>query len=248
MNLKKTNKNINRLFIRLKKRYSKRAKLLLFKSKPSRILRKYLKMEASRAFAILFRHALVQYKLRPRIKLISRSLLILLLVLFGAQLASDELRAKEDQIKINGRAVLVASNQPQESEQVISAVVEPKISPFSYTNPVDDGIISQSFGKYHKGLDIAASLGSNIKPIGEGKVEFTGYTADGKGNIVVVDHGDGLKTVYAHLGKIEVGVGNAVNKNTVIGTVGLTGRTTGPHLHIEVYDGEVPMNPAQVLP
>ena len=79
-------------------------------------------------------------------------------------------------------------------------------------------------------------------------IEFAGRVFDGKGNIVVIDHGDGLKSLYAHMGKIEVGVGNTVDTKTAIGTVGLTGHTTGPHVHLEIYDHDVAVNPASVLP
>ena len=70
----------------------------------------------------------------------------------------------------------------------------------------------------------------------------------GKGNIVIVDHGDGLKSLYAHMGNIYVSVGNEVNPETPLGTVGMTGRTTGPHVHLEIYDKDVAVNPGSILP
>ena len=109
------------------------------------------------------------------------------------------------------------------------------------------GHISQGFRNYHRALDITSPLGTPIKPVGAGVVEFAGFTKDGKGNIVIVDHGDGLKTLYAHMGKIYVGVGNQVTTEDVLGTVGLTGRTTGPHVHFEVYDRGFAVNPQNLL-
>ncbi len=65
---------------------------------------------------------------------------------------------------------------------------------------------------------------------------------------MIVDHGDGLKSLYAHMNRIDVGVGNMVNASMIIGTVGLTGRTTGPHVHIEIIDNGIQVDPASVLP
>ena len=91
-------------------------------------------------------------------------------------------------------------------------------------------------------------MGSPIHPLGSGIVEFAGKLVDGKGNVVIVDHGDGLKSLYAHMGRIDVGVGNMVNSSMTIGTVGLTGHTTGPHVHLEIYDNSLMIDPASVLP
>ena len=66
--------------------------------------------------------------------------------------------------------------------------------------------------------------------------------------MVVVDHGEGLKSLYAHMGQIQVGVGNEVNSDTVLGKVGLTGRTTGAHVHVELYDNNIAVDPAKILP
>lgn len=115
-----------------------------------------------------------------------------------------------------------------------------------------DGRITSRFGRrsdpfhrrsrMHKGLDIAAQQGTPIRPIRPGRVVFSGERG-GFGNAVIIDHGDGLKSVYAHCHELNVREGDSVGEGTVIGTVGSTGRSTGPHLHLEVHrDGEA-VNP-----
>lgn len=85
----------------------------------------------------------------------------------------------------------------------------------------------------HKGVDLASRTGNKIKTMAKGKVTRAEFTK-GYGNLVVVDHGNGFVTKYAHMHKIYVKKGEYVNDETVLGEVGSTGRSTGPHLHYEV--------------
>jgi len=112
----------------------------------------------------------------------------------------------------------------------------------------EGGRVSSSFGyrkdpftgaaKFHHGIDIAASEGTEIYPAKAGDVVFSGFRK-GYGNIVEVDHGDGLVTRYAHNRANRVAAGERVGTDTVIAEVGSTGRSTGPHLHFEVqYEGQ----------
>ncbi len=90
---------------------------------------------------------------------------------------------------------------------------------------------------YHKGVDMAARTGNKIKVMAEGKVTRAG-TNGGYGKMVEVDHGNGFKTKYGHMHKIYVKKGQRVNVGDVLGEVGSTGRSTGPHLHYEIlYKG-----------
>jgi len=101
-------------------------------------------------------------------------------------------------------------------------------------------------GKFHHGVDIAAAEGTAVHPVKGGEVTFSGCQK-GYGNVVVVDHGDGFVTKYAHNRANRVAVGDRVDPNTVIAEVGSTGRSTGPHLHFEVsYEGER-VHPATVF-
>lgn len=99
---------------------------------------------------------------------------------------------------------------------------------------------------FHKGIDIALPEGSDIRPVLEGKVIYSGFDK-GYGNSVVIEHKNGLKTRYAHNKINFVNVGDMVDRNTVIGKVGKTGMTTGPHLHFEVTKNDEPVDPGIFL-
>ncbi len=94
----------------------------------------------------------------------------------------------------------------------------------------------------HKGVDLASRTGTKIQIKAPGKVTKADY-ANGYGNVIVVDHGNGFETKYAHLNKMYVKKGQSVKYNEVIGEVGSTGRSTGPHLHYEVVYRGVSVNP-----
>jgi len=102
-------------------------------------------------------------------------------------------------------------------------------------------------GYYHKGLDIANSTGTPITAAASGAVIYAGWHG-GYGRKIVIYHGFGYSTVYAHLYKMYVGVGDEVEKGGIIGTMGNTGRSTGSHLHYEVLVDGIPNNPMDFLP
>ncbi|MBI5575321.1 MAG: peptidoglycan DD-metalloendopeptidase family protein [Deltaproteobacteria bacterium] len=110
------------------------------------------------------------------------------------------------------------------------------------------GRLSSSFGPrkdpftggiaFHRGMDIAAPAGTAIYPLKAGTVTFSGREK-GYGNVVVIDHGDGFVTKYAHNRVNRVEAGDRVGPDTILAEVGETGRSTGPHLHFEVlYEGK----------
>jgi murein DD-endopeptidase MepM/ murein hydrolase activator NlpD len=96
--------------------------------------------------------------------------------------------------------------------------------------------------KHHPGMDIAAPPGSRVEATAAGRVTFAGGSR-GYGRMVVVDHGGDLKTVYAHLSSVFAREGQAVRPGDLLGTVGMTGNTTGPHLHYEVRFRGEPVDP-----
>jgi murein DD-endopeptidase MepM/ murein hydrolase activator NlpD len=97
--------------------------------------------------------------------------------------------------------------------------------------------------KFHKGIDLTALKGSPIYSTAKGKVIIANNFHDGYGNKVVIDHGYGYKTVYAHLHKIEVKIGQEMDLGSLIGQVGNTGISVSPHLHYEVRLNDVVINP-----
>ena len=110
------------------------------------------------------------------------------------------------------------------------------------------GILSQRYWSGHLGIDIANRTGIPIRAADDGYVVMAGRDTWGYGNQVVIDHGNGYWTRYAHLNKIGVKAGAVVKKGQQIGTMGSTGRSTGPHLHFEVIQGGVRRNPQGFLP
>jgi murein DD-endopeptidase MepM/ murein hydrolase activator NlpD len=123
------------------------------------------------------------------------------------------------------------------SERLLSQI---RITPLGF--PVKGEIVSMlgwrknPFGKgyeYHTGVDIKANHGDPVKATADGVVEFTGWLSE-YGNTVILKHPSGFKTLYGHLSKIKVKPQQIVKAGEVIGYVGSTGRSTGPHLHYEI--------------
>ncbi|MDI9568467.1 MAG: M23 family metallopeptidase [bacterium] len=112
------------------------------------------------------------------------------------------------------------------------------------------GRISSSFGPrqggFHYGLDIACPQGSSIKAARSGRVVACGWQG-GYGRVVVIDHGNGIETLYAHASELLVRAGQWVNQGEVIARVGSTGRSTGPHLHFEIRIDGIRVNPSRHL-
>ena len=226
-------------------------KLKLKIKKIARNLKALARLEASLAIKLAVKFLHFQLKIRPRARLFSKFILVLTIAFLASHQAVAYLKPKEAEIKINGQPILVADSKEAtepKDETGIDFAISSRRSPFEFKKPVEAGYLSQGYSSYHRANDIATDFGSPIRPLGPGIVESAGRLTDGKGNVVMVDHGDGLKSLYAHMDRIDVGVGNMVNANMTIGTVGLTGRTTGPHVHVEIYDNGVQIDPAAVLP
>jgi murein DD-endopeptidase MepM/ murein hydrolase activator NlpD len=101
--------------------------------------------------------------------------------------------------------------------------------------------------EFHYGQDIETSTGTPVRCAAEGTVVFAGWQ-NGYGQVVIVDHGEGVTTRYGHLSKIGANVGQRLNRGELLGEVGSTGRSTGPHLHYEVRINDTPVDPVTYLP
>ena len=114
-----------------------------------------------------------------------------------------------------------------------------------------DGLVYSLFGirwgRMHKGIDISGRSGTPIVAPREGRVSFAGWKG-GYGNTVIIEHPDNFKTLYGHMKAIKVKVGDKVKLGDVIGLMGSTGKSTGPHLHFEVHKDGVARNPLFFLP
>lgn len=118
------------------------------------------------------------------------------------------------------------------------------------------GVVTSSFGEredpfngegaFHKGIDIATSIGQPIHATADGTVLIAGM-ANGYGREIRIDHGHGIQTIYGHLSAFAVTAGEDVKRGEVIGYVGSSGRSTGPHLHYEVLIHDTPVNPHKYL-
>lgn len=123
--------------------------------------------------------------------------------------------------------------------------------------PVRSGYISSEFGfrrdpfngrqKLHKGIDYAGPTGTDIFAVGGGVASFVGNRNDGYGNVVEIDHGEGLVSRYAHLNATHVEEGQVIKKGDPVAWMGSTGRSTGPHLHLEVLKQGEQVNPREYL-
>jgi len=109
------------------------------------------------------------------------------------------------------------------------------------------GWISQRYHEYHPAIDIAGPEGTSIKAADSGYVAVVGRSDTGYGRYVLIDHGNGFQTLYAHFSVIVVEVGQSVAKGETIGLCGSTGKSTGPHVHFEVKLNGVRRNPLLYL-
>lgn len=158
--------------------------------------------------------------------------------------ALSDIRAKSS-VQLEGLSTLLKELQGYR----VRLSQTPTISPVQGLVTSFYGLRSSPFtgeSKMHKGVDIAAPMGSPIRAAANGTVVRAG-TADDYGNYIEIAHGFGVVTRYAHAQKILVRTGTRVSKGDLIGLVGATGRTTGPHLHYEVEVGGRKVDPSNFI-
>ena len=183
------------------------------------------------------------------------------IAVFGSQ--------KQDAVEVSGTAknsndFPVTTDRPSsESEPVPTdskplpelARAEQCVLGFSYTAPLE-GEITSGFGwrdhpvsgreSFHYGVDIAADEGSDVQCFADGTVGAVAESAE-LGKYLTVQHENGISTLYAHCSSIDAAPGEKVEKGKTIAAVGCTGNATGPHLHFEIHDGEVYLDPTYYL-
>jgi murein DD-endopeptidase MepM/ murein hydrolase activator NlpD len=145
-----------------------------------------------------------------------------------------QIRAAQAAPVVRTPAALIAGDAPSASG-FVWPLSGPVVSPFG-----------MRWGRMHEGIDISAGTGAPIAAAMAGTVISTGYMG-GYGNLVVIDHGGGLATAYAHLSGYAVGAGQSVSQGQVVGYVGCTGHCYGPHVHFEVRVGGAAVDPLGYL-
>jgi murein DD-endopeptidase MepM/ murein hydrolase activator NlpD len=162
-----------------------------------------------------------------------------------------DIKVRVDQLE---RRIELAQKSQSDIETIFTQKSD-KLLHLPTINPVRRGRITDRFGnridpfierpKQHTGIDIAAPIGTPVYAAAHGYVESVhhSYNRNNYGKYVVIDHGYGKQTYYAHLSKIFVKPGQQVKRWDIIGAVGQTGRATGPHLHYEVREDNTPVNP-----
>jgi len=136
-----------------------------------------------------------------------------------------------------------------EAEQsVVGEATVPLTTEKSAQYPVENVRVTQGYRLFHPGIDLDGLTGDPIRPIKKGRVEDISTSKYAYGNAIIVDHGNQITSLYAHLSKIYVQEGQEVNTNTIIGEMGISGRAYGDHLHLEVRDHGIPISPYSVLP
>lgn len=113
--------------------------------------------------------------------------------------------------------------------------------------PVPGAVITQYYWSGHLAVDLAAPAGNPVLAAASGTVTWAGWRTNGGGLVVEIDHGNGLHTVYNHLGAILVAAGDSVTRGQRIASVGCTGNCTGPHVHFQVSVNGVFVNPLRYI-
>ena len=116
-----------------------------------------------------------------------------------------------------------------------------------WSPPMSSYSFVQGFSSFHTGVDLSASVGTPVRAANGGVVIFAGWNSYGYGSTIVVSHGP-FSTLYGHLSQINVGCGQLVNSGQVIGGVGSSGNSSGPHLHFEIRYLDQPQNPTATIP
>ena len=167
-----------------------------------------------------------------------------------------EKKKKQQAIKLAAAKKATASKAAKSTPVEANTNKESSVNGVKLTVKPLAGTITSRFGRRsspggvgstnHKGLDIAAPNGTGIRAAASGKVSFAGYKGS-LGNLVIIDHGNGVQTCYGHCSKLYVSAGQSVNAGDTIAAVGKTGAATGYHLHFEVRINGTQVNPQNYI-
>ncbi|CAN5158528.1 hypothetical protein BH09PAT1_BH09PAT1_2370 [soil metagenome] len=154
----------------------------------------------------------------------------------GIKIVADHLAS----ININSHQIEI--HDPA-SGKVLSTFNAATIWPVKGVVTLEFGEIDLPYQPLHTGIDIAGKIGDPVTPFMKGKVTYVGDLSWGYGKHIIIDHGNNIASLYAHLSKIDVKEGDEVQPGDIIGKEGQTGWATGPHVHFEVRVFGMPVNP-----
>ena len=170
----------------------------------------------------------------------------------GIESVSEAKEAEEAKKAAEAKRKALAASQARSIATAATSAPTGSLNGMALSIPVN-GSVSSRFGSrgysrssVHTGVDIAASSGTGIRTISAGTVVYSAYKGS-YGNLIIIDHGNGVQSYYAHCSALYVSAGQAVGAGTVIGAVGSTGNSTGPHLHLEIRVNGTPVNPQNYL-
>ncbi len=143
---------------------------------------------------------------------------------------------------ISKKTVPVYANVTVPASAAAASISAPAAAKKATVREVNNAPAEPDQIQFHKGMDIAVAYGSDVRCTAAGTVIFAGQKG-GYGNCVIISHGNGLATLYAHLAEVLVRTNDKVKVNHVIAKSGNSGRSTGPHLHYEVHNNNTPVNP-----
>lgn len=163
--------------------------------------------------------------------------------------ANHDLTANPPVLTVGAFLMVPGGEKPYVRPVVRTSGVPPKGAAVGTKNFMwpTSACISQYFWARHPGIDLANSKGTPVIAADAGYVEAVGWDSSGYGNMILINHGNGYLTRYAHLSDFAVQVGQSVNRGQLIGHIGSTGRSTGPHLHFEIIQNGVHRNPVYFL-
>jgi murein DD-endopeptidase MepM/ murein hydrolase activator NlpD len=167
---------------------------------------------------------------------------------------NDATIADNGEVKAEVAGVVSPTSTPPLTTQLkVTLPTAPASIPVPANLPAGDfiwpvkGFISQGFSRWHPGIDIVSPFDTPVYAAGDGVVQAANYDSYGLGKHIVLGHASSYTTIYAHLDVMMVSVGQVVTKGTLIGKIGLTGRTTGSHLHFEIRINGSALSPLSLL-